>query len=65
MKILTEEQLAEVDRIIEETEIATSYFFDGESSVEVDDAEGSLRSAARRVREYLSTLETKDTEVRR
>ena len=58
-KILTETQLAEVDRIITETVVETTWQhdFDDEGSIEVDDAEGTLRSAARRVRAYLSTLE--------
>ncbi len=57
--ILTEEQLAEVDRIISETEVLTDWNHTGEpdeDSQEVDDVEGTLRSAARRVREYLQTL---------
>lgn len=59
MKTLTEEQLAEVDRIINETPIATDWDHGGdpsEDSFEVDDAQGTLRTAARRVREYLATL---------
>lgn len=53
---LTEEQLAEVDRIINETPIEEDYGFDGEDEVKMDDAAGTLREAARRVREYLASL---------
>lgn len=58
MKILTEDQLKEVDRIIEETQVSTTWDYDGEDSVEVDDAAGTLRDAAQRVRKYLADLET-------
>lgn len=62
MKILTEQQLAEVDRIITETTVQTNWQnYDGEDSVEVDDAEGTLRAAADAVRKYLSNLEAKET----
>jgi hypothetical protein len=58
MRILTEDQLAEVDRIINETEVET--YYEGEDSVEVDDAKGTLRAAAVNVRKYLSSLEMKE-----
>jgi len=61
VKVLTEDQLAEVDRIINETETDTTWSWDGENSIEVDDARGTLRAAARAVREYLSSLTTKET----
>lgn len=63
MKILTEDQLAEVDRIIEKAPIQTTWasgYDDQDGSVEVDDAEGTLRCAAREVRKYLASLETKE-----
>lgn len=58
--ILTQEQLDEVDRIIKETVVITEWTHDGnepdDDSYELDDAGATLVSAARRVREYLSTL---------
>ena len=61
MKVLTEHQLAEVDRIINETTVQTEWNSDDEdNSIEVDDAEGTLRAAARAVREYLSSLEIEE-----
>jgi hypothetical protein len=59
VKVLTEDQLAEVDRIINNS-IVTTWETNGEDSIEVDDAKGSLRFAAREVREYLSKLEVKE-----
>lgn len=59
MRVLTNEQLDEVDRIITDTlNIEIDYHYDGESSYPVEDAEGSLREAARRVRAYLASLES-------
>lgn len=61
MKTLTEEQLAEVDRIIGNIETETDWGRDNDdNSIEVDDVRGTLREAARQVRRYLSTLETKE-----
>lgn len=56
MPKLTDEQLAEVDRIIEETEIQINWVWDGENSLPEDSAGQTLVVAARRVREYLRSL---------
>lgn len=58
MPTLTDAQLAEVDRIIAETDVQSTYDrdFSTDDSIEVDDVHGTLREAARRVRVYLSTL---------
>lgn len=61
MKILTDEQLQEVDRIIGNVEVQTNWGRDDDdNSIEVDDVNGTLREAARQVRRYLSTLESKE-----
>lgn len=63
MKVLTEDQLKEVDRIIENTVVQTTWatgYTDDESSIEVDDVHGTLREAARQVRRYLATIETRE-----
>lgn len=57
MRTLTEAQLAQVDAIINETEIEGDYVFDGEDSLWQESARETLVSAARRVREYLASLE--------
>lgn len=53
---LTEEELAEVDRIIAETEVEYDWFSNGEDSMQVPSADDTLLTAARRVRAYLKTL---------
>lgn len=57
MRILTDEQLAHVDMLIQETEIEGGYVFNGEDSLWEESAGDTLISAARRVREYLASLE--------
>lgn len=48
---LTEAQLKEVEQIIEDTPVQTQQDYNGKSV----NPEGTLREAARRTREYLST----------
>lgn len=57
MRILTDEQLAHVDMLIRDTEIEGDYVFNGEDSLWEESARDTLVSAARRVREYLASLE--------
>lgn len=58
MITLSEGQVAEVTRIIEETPIQTDWQFDDEigEEVEIDDARMTLVEAARRVREYVASI---------
>jgi len=57
MRVLTDEQLDIVDRIINETEPEGDYVFDGEDSLWEESATETLRLAAQRVREYLRSLD--------
>jgi regulator of sigma D len=62
--MLSEAQLAEVDRIITETPVETTEILNPYDSmlseIEVDDAFTTLQAAARRVREYLTPLNQGD-----
>ena len=54
---LTEAELAEVDRIIRDTDVQTDWQRDdNDNSFEGDSVSGTLSEAARRVRAYLKTL---------
>ena len=57
MRALTDAHLAHVDMLIEETEVEGDYVFNGEDSLWEENARETLVSAARRVREYLQSLE--------
>lgn len=53
---LTDEHLAMIDKIIEEHIIETEWVYDGESSVEVDNATETLRNTAKSVRTYIKGI---------
>lgn len=54
---LTEEQLAKIDAIIEDTDVQYDYHWNGETSLNEPSVYSTLSLAARRVREYLRSLE--------
>ena len=53
--MLTKEQEEEIDRIIQRNidNPNKTWEFDGECSIKVDDIDGTLRQAAREIKEYL------------
>lgn len=58
MRLLTEAQLKRVDEIIQdEINHEIDYVYNGEDSLPQLDVDGTLRNAARAVREYLESLE--------
>lgn len=57
--ILTEADLSKIDEMIKEANIETNYIEGGDgSSVEVDDAQGTLRQVAKDIRAYIKERAT-------